>query len=303
MDVQKLIVLAAIVEAGSMTRAAEQLGYSQAGLTYMMNSLEDEIGLCLLDRGHSGVRLNESGRQLMPEIRRFLRSYDSLNAAIRGCKQAQSRTLRIAAVDTVSQRWLPEAIARLRAEYPNVRISVVSESPLIINNWMKDGSVDLAVTDRAWTSKELDWTGVYNDPFQGVFPQGTISGDSVPLERFIGEAVIMPDYRENVDIPQMFKKRHIDVTYTDDRMSNRSVLAAVAAGLGVTIMPQLELDYYAVRNMTALPLDPPQYRELGVATQRGGQLAPIIQEFIRYLKQVVEKVEKSSHLLDSYHTV
>ena len=62
MDVQKLSVLAAIVEAGSMTRAAEQLGYSQAGLTYMMNSLEDEIGLCLLDRSHSGVRLSESGR-------------------------------------------------------------------------------------------------------------------------------------------------------------------------------------------------------------------------------------------------
>ena len=62
MDVQKLVALAAIVEAGSMTRAAEQLGYSQAGLTYMMNSLEDEIGLCLLDRSHSGVRLSESGR-------------------------------------------------------------------------------------------------------------------------------------------------------------------------------------------------------------------------------------------------
>lgn len=149
MDVQELVALATIVEAGSMTRAAEHLGYSQARLTYMMNSLEDEIGLCLLDRSHSGVRLSESGRQLMPKIRRFLRSYDSLDAAIRGYKQAQSSTLRIAAVDTVSQRWLPEAIARLRAEYPHVRVSVVSESPLVINNWMKDNSVDMAVTDRA----------------------------------------------------------------------------------------------------------------------------------------------------------
>ena len=274
MDVQKLMALAAIVEAGSMTRAAEQLGYSQAGLTYMMNSLEDEIGLCLLDRSHSGVRLSESGRQLMPDIRRFLRSYDSLDAAIRGCKQAQSSTLRIAAVDSVSQRWLPEAIAKLRGEYPHVRVSVASESPPVINNWLKDGSVDLAVTDRAWTSKELNWIGIYKDPFSG-------------------EAVIMPDHRQNVDIPRMFKKYLIDVTYTDDRMSNRSVLAAVAAGLGVTIMPQLELDYYAVQNVTALPLEPNQYRELGVAAPRGGQTSPAAQEFIRCLKQVVKKAERS----------
>ena len=56
MDIQKLQALAVIQEAGSFSRAAETLGYSQAGLTYMMNSLENEIGLRLLDRSYSGVR-------------------------------------------------------------------------------------------------------------------------------------------------------------------------------------------------------------------------------------------------------
>lgn len=292
MDVQKLVVLAAIVETGSMTRTAERLGYSQAGLTYMMNSLENEIGLCLLERTHSGVRLSESGQKLMPEIRRFLKHYDSLESAIKNCKQTQSSTLRIAAVDSVSQRWLPEAIARLRAEYPQAHVSVASESPVVINNWMKDGSVDLAVTDRAWTSKELGWISVFKDPFRGVFPQGTVIGSSVPLEHFADKAVIVPDYGQNVDILQVFKTNHIGVAYTDDRMGNRSVLAAVAAGLGVTVMPQLELDYYAVQNVTALPLEPPQYRELGVAIPRGSQPAPMMQEFIRHLKHVVRQVEK-----------
>lgn len=293
MDVQKLVALAAIVEAGSMTRAAERLGYSQAGLTYMMNSLEDEIGLCLLDRSHSGVRLSESGRQLMPEIRRFLCSYDTLDAAIRGCRQAQSSTLRIAALDTVSQRWLPEVIARLRATYPRVRISVVSESPLVINSWLKDGSVDLAVTDRAWTDRELGWVSVCKDPFRGVFPPGSIMGDAVPLERFAAEAVILPDYRQNVDVPRMFKEHHIDVAYTDDRMGNRSVLAAVAAGLGVTIMPQLELDYYAVQNVTILPLEPNRYREIGVGTPRDRQPTPPAREFVHQLKQVIKEQSAS----------
>ena len=59
-DIQKLQALAVIQEAGSFSRAAETLGYSQAGLTYMMNSLENEVGLRLLDRSYSGVRLSEN---------------------------------------------------------------------------------------------------------------------------------------------------------------------------------------------------------------------------------------------------
>lgn len=294
MDVQKWAALMKIVEAGSMTRAAEQLGYSQAGLTYMMNSLESEVGLCLLERSHSGVRLSESGRRLMPEIRRFLRGYDALDAAIQSCRDGQGSTLRIAALDTVSQRWLPKVIAQLRREYPQARLSVASESPVVINGWVQDGSADLAVTDRAWTSRELGWTGVYRDPFRAVFPAGTVGGDAVPMERFSGELVILPDYRQNADLPRMFRESGVEVTYTDDRMANRSVLAAVAAGLGVTIMPQLELDYYAARNVTVLPLEPAQFRELGVAVPRGRQLTPMMREFIRDLKRVVKETEAAA---------
>ena len=86
MDIQKLQALAVIQEAGSFSRAAETLGYSQAGLTYMMNSLENEVGLRLLDRSYSGVRLSETGKALMPKIHRLLQVYDSLNGEIRACR-------------------------------------------------------------------------------------------------------------------------------------------------------------------------------------------------------------------------
>ena len=99
MDIQKLQALAVIQEAGSFSRAAETLGYSQAGLTYMMNSLENEIGLRLLDRSYSGVRLSETGKTLMPKIHRLLQVYDALNGEINACKCAQQATLRLAALD------------------------------------------------------------------------------------------------------------------------------------------------------------------------------------------------------------
>lgn len=165
MDIQKLQALAVIQEAGSFSRAAETLGYSQAGLTYMMNSLENEVGLRLLDRSYSGVRLSETGKALMPKIHRLLQVYDSLNGEIRACKRSQESTLRLAALDTISTRWVPRAVAQLKEEYPHITVSVISGSPMQVDNWLRDGSVEIGVTDRRWTGAELDWTKLVDDPF------------------------------------------------------------------------------------------------------------------------------------------
>ena len=54
MDTKKLEALAAAVQTGSFTRAAEVLGYTQSGLTHMMNSLEKDIGFPLLVRSRTG---------------------------------------------------------------------------------------------------------------------------------------------------------------------------------------------------------------------------------------------------------
>ena len=67
MDTRKLEALLTAVELGSFTRAAEVLGYTQSGLTHMMNSLEKDIGFTVLVRGRSGVQLTPADlRQPVP---------------------------------------------------------------------------------------------------------------------------------------------------------------------------------------------------------------------------------------------
>lgn len=72
-------VLAA--ETGSFKSTAEQLGYTQAGISYMMSSLESEMGTALFARDHSGVRLTEDGRNLLPWIQDVCTSERALQAA------------------------------------------------------------------------------------------------------------------------------------------------------------------------------------------------------------------------------
>ena len=288
MDIQKLQALAVIEQAGSFSRAAETLGYSQAGLTYMMNSLESEIGLRLLDRSYSGVRLSESGKALMPKINRLLQVYDALNGEIRACKRAQQSTLRLAALDTVSSRWVPQAVAALKNEYPHITVSVISGSPMQVDNWLRDGSVELGVTDKRSTAAELDWIKLCDDPFLAVLPPDTDVPDPVPVTYFADKAVIIPDYGTNTDATRVFSQANVAPAYTDDRLNNRSVLAAVAAGLGSTVFSRLELDYYARRDLTVRTMDPPCWRELGVAMRPGVKNDAAARSFLRALRAAAD---------------
>ena len=68
MDTKKIRALLTALEKGSLTAAAEEMGYTQSGLTHMMNSLEDELGIRLLVRSKGGVRLSPAGRELLPQM-------------------------------------------------------------------------------------------------------------------------------------------------------------------------------------------------------------------------------------------
>lgn len=85
MDLRKLEALVVAVELGSFTKAAQQLGYSQSGLTHMMNALEQEIGFSLLLRDHRGVRLTAQGQQIYPTIQQLLAVHRHLLHEISAC--------------------------------------------------------------------------------------------------------------------------------------------------------------------------------------------------------------------------
>ena len=89
MDTKKLAALAAAVRLGSFTRAAEELGYTQSGLTHMMNSLEKDVGFPLLVRGRTGVRLTPAGQRIFPLVQECLNGVKALER--RSCSSTPSR--------------------------------------------------------------------------------------------------------------------------------------------------------------------------------------------------------------------
>ena len=97
MEAKKLEILMTAVDLGSFSKASEVVGYTQSGLTHLVNSLEREIGFPLIIRSHNGISLTEQGKELVPAIRQFLQANANLENQIQTITRQQTETIRIAA--------------------------------------------------------------------------------------------------------------------------------------------------------------------------------------------------------------
>lgn len=77
-NIQKMQVLLETVRAGSFTRAAERLSYSQSGVSRMVADLEADWGFKVLDRSREGVVLSADGRQVMPAVEALCEEFTRL---------------------------------------------------------------------------------------------------------------------------------------------------------------------------------------------------------------------------------
>ncbi|MFF4258820.1 LysR family transcriptional regulator [Streptomyces sp. NPDC001663] len=143
LELRHLRVLCAIADAGSVSRAASDLGYSQPAMSTQLRRIERYFGQALFDRGATGVRLTQYGLEVVAQARDVL-----AGAAAIGCRPAAGatgcrRTLRVAATNSPVLSGL---VSRVRARLPDVSLAVSSVySSARIVELLEQGALDAAV--------------------------------------------------------------------------------------------------------------------------------------------------------------
>src|SRR3546814_4669343 len=112
--------LVALVELGSLSRAAQRLGRGQSALSLRMKRLEEQTGQALFRRDGRGLVLTETGELLLGYARRILTLNDEALAALQGSSVAG--TVRFGTSQDFAETWLPRALARFARAHPGVQI-------------------------------------------------------------------------------------------------------------------------------------------------------------------------------------
>ena len=292
MESKKLEALLMAVDLGSFTKAAEVLGYTQSGLTHMMNSLEKEVGFTLLERGRSGVRLTEEGERIAPAVREFLHDNARLDSVIEQVASSRTEIIRVSAYASIAMHWLPGIIQRFREECPDVDVDIrMADHVDVPYELLAQGKMD-AILVSPQDEGQYEWVHLADDPMFAVLPKDfdTQGMTAFPLAAFEARDFIMPSQGFDKDIMRIFNrigvKPHILPTWVDDP----TVISMVSHGLGVSMMTEL-----TVRGRTdgvkLLPVEPASSRELGLAVRSLDAASDGLRHFIDCTKRVVAEMQ------------
>lgn len=291
MESKKLEALLMSADLGSFTRAAEVLGYTQSGLTHMMNSLEREIGFPLLDRGRHGVRLTDEGEKLAPLMREFLRAGAALDETVAQLSATRSETIHVAAYASLAMHWLPAIIQAFRAENPTVDVDIrMADHVDAPYKLLSQGKMDVIFVSRQEPGP-YDWVHLKDDTMYAVLPRDYPTGgrESFPLHEFEGKAFLMPAQGFDKDILRIFDREGVHANIQPTVVDDATVVSMVEHGLGISMMTELTLKGRADRVLT-LPVEPSASRELGIAVRSLDEAPRMLRRFIDCTERVVREL-------------
>lgn len=292
MDSVKFNALLRSVELGSLTRASEELGYTQAGLTHMMSRLEKELGLTLLVRSKAGVSLTSAGAELLPYMKQFTEAGSALENAIESIKLNNDKILRIASYSSITSHWLPLIINKFSETNSITEIELhVVESLDEIYSLVSSGEMDIGFGSKGDTTR-CEWIHLHNDPLYAVLPPNTKwHGDTVPMSYFDSKPFFVPTYGSDFDILKLLKTYDVSPKLYQTALDDAAVVSMVSHQLGVSIMPKMILAGMT-GNVITKPLETESFRELGIIVRSKTALSPTARKFISCCKSTVNELEQ-----------
>jgi DNA-binding transcriptional LysR family regulator len=143
-ETQQLRHLIAAVETGNLLKAAEECCISQSGLSRSIKNLEDSLGVKLLIRRPKGVEPTVYGLAVLRHARVILNEMAKSIAEVRAIEQARVGDVKLGITQNYSSYLVPELIADIRRERPEIRFTIVADGFVELMSMVKTGTIDFA---------------------------------------------------------------------------------------------------------------------------------------------------------------
>ena len=290
----KYLVFLKTVELGSITRAAEALGYTQSAVSRVVAELEREWELELLTRGRSGVELTSHGAAMVPYLQAVCNAEKELEEQVAELRGLTRGTLRVGAFASVCIHWLPAIIKDFLSRYPGIRFELLSKWEFAeVEDLLRRGQADCGFLGLP-AGPGLDAFPLFRDELLAVLPPDHPLADApfYPMARFAEDPYIDTPEERDLEVGLVFQEEGVrpNLRYTVN--DDFAALAMVEQGLGVSIRPELVLRNTG-RNFAAIPLERPRYRDIALAVRSGRPPSPLT---ARFLEQVRAWIGKNSAL-------
>ena len=287
MNIGKYETLMAVVEYGSLTRAAQSLGCTQSAVSHSIESLEQELGFALLKRGRAGVRLTGEGERLIPAVRNLLNSAEQLAQTAASIRGLESGTVRIGSFTSVAVHWLPPVLKEFQKDYPRVEFKLLNGDYHDVEQWLMEGSIDIGFVNVPSTV-DCECIPLMADRLLAILPRHSRfeSYPRFPLVECETEPFISLLESSDHDARRALEAAGVKPNVRFYTKDDYAIIAMVEQGLGISIMPELLLKGRH-DDIQMLPLVPEARRTIGIAIAAGDKAGPATRRFADYVVRYV----------------
>lgn len=261
-DILGVQAFIAIADNGSFQAAAGSLYLTQTGITRRLQTLEDFLGVKLIERTTRSVSLTSTGQDFLPHARRLLNELAGSLAEIRETGKLKRGNVTIACVPTVGVQFLPRLIQEYLSFFPENRIRILDHSSTGVANAVLQREAEFGINIAGPHHSELESVPLLEDNFtfvcrddhplakrkeitwknlekHPVILLGQFSGNRALLDQAFGV--------ENLQLKPLYEVQRAS-----------TALGLVAEGVGAAILPQLAMQRDAYPRIRVIPLTHPR---------------------------------------------
>ena len=246
MEIRHFVTFNKVIENGSFTQAAEQLGYTQSTVTSHIQALEVHLGAPLFDRMGRKLKLTDVGKKLLPYTKEILETYGKIES-IASDEEEMSGELKISAPESLTVYRLEPILREYRKKFPHVSISLSNATCGDNKRAILNGSADIAfLMLPQWQDSDLIVHSLLAEPIVLVgSPDCSLNMlDKSYDNQKLSECLIVNE--EECSYRKMFEKyleeRGITPSHTMKLWSVEAMKRCVMSGLGIACLPLMAVN-------------------------------------------------------------
>lgn len=292
MSISKYRAFIQVVETGSLTKAAKQLGYSQPGVSHMMDSLESEMGFPLLIRSKDRILPTENGKRVLYYCYQIIKNENYLQETVSSIHGVLEGDIRLGAYCSLMSEFVPRAVRNFTSVYSNIRFYLQEVDHGGFQDLLTKGAVDLAFMSE-FVPKGFHFIPLFHDKATVIMRQDHpfASYETLTPSMLNGCDFIMPMVGFDDIITSVQQKSPFSPNVRFYPASDTCAIAMVSNGLGLTIVSSLQVKLLPP-GLVAREFEGSYGRNLGIAIKSLKHTSPAIREFVRISKETSAQMSR-----------
>lgn len=301
LNLRQVEAFKAVIEQGTVNRAADALFVSQPAVSKLLMKLEEDTGLALFERVKGKLAPTPHGMRFYEEIDRIFVGLHQLEDAVDSIRRDEQRQLCIGVMPALSGSFVRRVTMDFIKAHPGVHVSIHTRSSQFLADWLVARQIDVALVSNAVENPYIDREPMLSSPLFCALPlnhsltqKRVIRArdlDNVPFITF--ESVSLTDKL----VKQAFSDAGARLNPVLNAVTASTVCEFVAAGLGVSLVHPLFAEWVGKR-IVLRRFDPELVSTFQLCRMSAARNASLVEAFVDVARRVAQQVSD-----ESFHNV